>query len=196
MNKIVDLITKKDWHHLTNQYKPNILAKNLSLKDGKTLAYQMLFGDTIEKAEDLSDYAAQLLQELRKVHSKEWTQDWRNDVFLGDICYMAMKGEERYEAYKRAYNKVIHPPPALLISLAGCYTLLEPPITLDEAEELVKKALEKEMSIEGAILLRGIYAEKGDQTKFDYWDRILEGLRQKNIHTQDAHLWPDFSEEK
>jgi hypothetical protein len=192
MNNIADLIAKSNWHHLINQYKPNILAEKLSLKEGKLLVYKMLFGDTREREDDISDYAVQLLQELRKIHSKEWEQDWRNDVFFGDICYMALRDEERYEAYKRAYDKAAPPPSSLLISLARCYTLWEPPITLDEAEELVKKALEKELSIEGAVLLRGIYAERKDQAKFDYWDKVLEELMQKNIHAQGA--WPDFSE--
>ncbi|WP_154017894.1 hypothetical protein [Candidatus Protochlamydia phocaeensis] len=104
-----------------------------------------------------------------------------------------MKYDERYEAYKRAYEKAPPPQPSsLLISLAGCYLLPKPPITLDEAENLAKKALEKELSIEGVVLLRGIYAEKKDQAKFDYWDKVLKEVEEQNIHTQDA--WPDFSD--
>lgn len=80
------------------------------------------------------------------------------------------------------------------ISLAGCYLMREPPITLDEAENLVKKALEKALSVEGVILLRGIYAEKKEQAKFDYWDKILQEIERKNLHTQD--IWPDFSNMK
>lgn len=50
------------------------------------------------------------------------------------------------------------------------------------------------MSIEGAVLLRGIYAKRKDQAKFDYWDKVLEELMQKNILTQG--VWPDLSEAK
>jgi hypothetical protein len=109
-----------------------------------------------------------------------------------EILKKAMKYDERYEAYKRAYEKATPPPPSLLIALAGCYLLPKPSITLDEAENLAKKALEKEMSIEGVVLLRGIYAEKNDQVKFDYWDKIFKEVEENNVHTQDA--CPDFSD--
>jgi hypothetical protein len=94
---------------------------------------------------------------------------------------------------RRAYEKATYPPPSLLISLGGGYLSPGSPITLDEAENLAKKALDKEMSIEGVVLLRGIYAEKEDQAKFDYWDKVFKEMEDKNMHTQDA--WPNFSEE-
>ena len=71
-----------------------------------------------------------------------------------------MKYDERYESYKRAFEKTAAPPPSLLISLASCYLSPTPLLTLDEAENLAIKALEKELSIEGVTLIRGIYAEK------------------------------------
>lgn len=190
MNKISNLILKNEWHTIVNQYQPKILAKNLSFKEGRNLVYKMLFNK--ERDDNLRDYATELLQEIRQTHLGEWSTDWKNDVFLGDACYMTMKYDERYEAYKRAYEKATPPPPSLLISLAGCYLLPKAPITLDQAENLAKKALEKEISIEGVVLLRGIYAEKKDQAKFDYWDKVLKEVEKKNIHTQDA--WPDFSD--
>lgn len=190
MNKISSLILKNEWHTIVNQYQPKILAESLPFKEGRNLVYKMLFNE--ERDDSLRDYATELLQEIRQTHFGEWSSDWKNDVFLGDACYMTMKYDERYEAYKRAYEKATPPPPSLLISLAGCYLLPKPPITLDEAENLAKKALEKELSIEGVVLLRGIYAEKKDQAKFDYWDKVLKEVEEKNIHTQDA--WPDFSD--
>jgi hypothetical protein len=190
MKKISNLILTKDWHTIVNQYKPKTLAVNLPFKEGRDLVYKMLFNE--ERDDSLRDYATELLQEIRQTHFVEWSLDWRNDVFLGDACYMTMKYDERYEAYKRAYEKAVPPPSSLLISLAGCYLLPEPPITLDEAENLAKRALETEMSTEGAVLLRGIYAEKKDQAKFDYWDKVLKEVESKNIQTQNA--WPDFSD--
>jgi hypothetical protein len=101
-----------------------------------------------------------------------------------------MKYDEQYEAYKRAYEKVTPPPSSLLISLASCYLSPRPSVTLEEAESLAKKALEKEVSIEGVVLLRGIYAEKKDQAEFDYWDKVLKEVEEKNIHTKGD--WPDI----
>lgn len=190
MSEISNLILKKKWHTIVNQYQPKVLAESLSFKEGMNLVYKMLFNE--ERDDSLRDYATELLQEIRQTHFAQWSIDWKNDVFLGDACYMTMKYDERYEAYKRAYEKATPPPPSLLIALAGCYLLPKPPITLDEAENLAKKALEKEISIEGVVLLRGIYAEKNDQAEFDYWDKIFKEVEENNVHTQDA--WPDFSD--
>lgn len=190
MSKISNLICENKWHAIADEYQANVLAEILSFKDGRNLAYKMLFNE--ERDDSLQDYATELLQEIRKNHSEEWSADWKNDVFLGDACYMTMKFNERYEAYKRAYEKATPPPPSLLIALASCYLLPKSPITLNEAEKLAKMALEKEMSIEGVVLLRGIYAEKNDQSKFDYWDKILKEVEKNNVHTQD--VWPDFSD--
>lgn len=188
MNKINNLIHKKNWHAIVNQYQPRIVAESLSFERGRTLAYQMLFNE--ERDDGLRDYAIELLQKIRHIHFREWSLDWKNDVFLGDACYLTMKGDEQFEAYKRAFDKAHPPPPSLLISLASCYLLPTSPVTLEEAENLAKKALEQEISIEGVVLLRGIYADK-NQDLFDYWDKVLDEVEEKNIHTQAA--WPDFS---
>jgi hypothetical protein len=174
----------------SESFTPADLAKELGFKKALILARNMFLNEA--RDDSLQEYATELLEEIRKIHSEEGSADWKNDVFLGDACYMTMKYNERYEAYKRAYEKATPPPPSLLIALAGCYLLPKPPITLNEAENLAKTALEKEMSIEGVILLRGIYSEKNDQTKFDYWDTILKEVEKNNVHTQ--NVWPDFSD--
>ncbi len=189
MNTILNLIHKNDWYTLVKDYNPKTLAQLLPFKEARSLAHKMLFN---EKRDDtISVFATELLQEIRQIHSEEWLIDWKNDVFLGDACYMSMMYDEQYEAYKRAFEKTSCPPPSLLISLGGCYLSPESPITLNEAEILAKKALDSEMSIEGVVLLRGIYAEKEDQVNFDYWDKVFKEVEIKNIHTQNA--WPDFS---
>ncbi len=116
-----------------NQYQPKFLAKSLFFKEGRSLVYRMLFND--ERDDSLRNYAVELLEEIRQAHFKQWMADWKNDVFLGDACYMAMKYDQRYQAYKRGYEKAALPPPSLLISIAGCYLSPEPPILLDEAEK-------------------------------------------------------------
>lgn len=188
MDAIYEYIRNNDWYSIVDQFTPEYLSDYLKFKNGFYVSYKMLFND--EGDDNLRDYAFALLQAIRRSYPKEWSEDWRNDVFLGDACYMMMKHEEQYEAYKRAYEKVVNPPSSLLISLASCYLVPKAPITLEEAENLAKKALEKEISIEGVVLLRGIYAEKNDQSNFDYWDRILREIEKKDIHTKEA--WPNI----
>ena len=81
-----------------------------------------------------------MLQEIRNSYPKDWLEDWKNDVFLGDSCYLTMKYDKQCEAYKRACEKATPPPPSLLISLASCYLYLDPFVTLEETENLTKKA--------------------------------------------------------
>lgn len=182
-----------NFHAIVEQYKPKVLADNLSFDEGRILAYKLLCNEELDN--DLRDYATDLLQELRNIYPIEWSEDWKNDVFLGDACYLTMKYEERYAAYKRAYEKVKPTPPSLLLSLAGCYLSFNPPITVDEAEKLTLKALEKEMSVEGVVLIRGIYARKNDQVKFDYWDKIFREVKHNNLCSTD-NAWPDILPKK
>lgn len=131
IKQISNLILNKDWHTIATLYEPKSLAMSLSFKDGRSLAYNILFND--ERDGSLRDYSTELLQEIRHVYPIEWSEDWKNDIFLGDACYMTMKNAERYEAYKRAYEKAVPPPPSLLIALASCYISPGSPATLEEA---------------------------------------------------------------
>jgi tetratricopeptide (TPR) repeat protein len=188
MDKIFYLIANNNWYGIAKQYEPKSLAKDLNFENGRLLAYNMLLNE--ERDDYLRDYATELLEGVRQAYPKEWSEDWKNDVFLGDAYYMTMKYNERYEAYIRAYEKAIPSPPSLLISIASCYLSPESPITLNEAENLVQRALKEEVSIEGVALIRGLYAEKKIQEKFEYWDKILKDVEKKQIHTQDS--WPNI----
>lgn len=46
--------------------------------------------------------------------------------------------------------------------MAGCYLIPSSPITLEEAETLIRKSLEKEKTVEAVTLLRGICKTKGN----------------------------------
>jgi len=188
MNTISELFKAHKLKEISQNYKPNEIIKNLSFKDGMLLGYQLLLNDEMDDI--LREYAVNLIEENRQAHPKEWDEDWRNDIFLGDAYYLIMKYEERYEAYKRASKKVFPAPPALLVSLAGCYLLPGSPITLDKAERLVLEALGKEKTIEAATLIRGIYKTKGNIDKYYYWDEILQKLENENTYMKDK--WPKF----
>ncbi len=86
-------------------------------------------------------------------------------------------------------QKKISPyPPALLISLASCYA--DSSKTLDKAEKCALEALEKEKSIEGATLIRGIYKTKENIDQFIYWDEILQELEKTHAYMKDK--WPEY----
>lgn len=188
METLVNLIKNCQWSKIYKEYQPVEIARKLSFKEGISLAYKILFND--EGNDDLRDYAVNLIKEIKQIYPKEWDLDWRNDVFLGDACYLTMRYDERYKAYKNAFNKVHPLPSALLVAMAGCYLSPSPPITMQEAEELTQKALEKEKTVEAVTLIRGICKTKGDMIQFSYWDKILQELENQGSYIKDK--WPNF----
>lgn len=130
---------------------------------------------------DLINFSVDLLQLIRKKYPHDWDSDWRNDLFLVDVCnFTTLRPSECYEAYKRASLKFnSNLPPILLIALAGCYLFPGNPISIHEAEKLVMAALEKEKSIEAVVLIRGICKMQEREQEFNYWDKILTELEKK-----------------
>lgn len=124
-NDIITLFNNHLWGKLANSYSPIEIAKSLSFKNGLRLAYRLLYNDAWE--EQLQEYAVNLLYEIRKVHQESWKESWEYDALLGLACYITLKYDERYEAYKQAFDKTNNPPPGLLIELARCCICPGPP---------------------------------------------------------------------
>lgn len=154
------------------------------------LAYQ--FYNNKNNDDDLCNFAVDLLQQVRKKYFKAWEVDWRNDLFLGDVCYFSMRTNESYEAYKRAslkFNSSL--PPKLLVSIAGCYLASgKSPISIEEAERLAKNAFEQEKSIEAVTLIRGICKTQGREEESSSWDKILNDLEKKKSYMKSE--WPEY----
>ncbi|MGA8165616.1 MAG: hypothetical protein WB791_11470 [Waddliaceae bacterium] len=188
MNPVLDLLKKNKLKEISQKYQPDEVLEFLSFKDGMILSCKLLLNEEMD--DNLREYAVKLIEKYRQSYPKEWNENWRNDVFLGDAYHLIMKYDERYKAYKRALERTFPSPPALLVSLAGCYLLADSPIDSDEAEKLLLDALEKEKSIEAVTLIRGIYKTKGNENKFAYWDKILQDLENENAYMKDK--WPKF----
>lgn len=192
MNSFLELYKKNNLKVISQKYKPSQIMDFLSFKDGMIFCSKLLLNEEMD--DDLRDYAVRIIEEYRRTYPKEWDKDWRNDIFLGDAYYLIMKYDERYKIYQKAFEKTLSRPPAILVSLAGCYLHPNSPINIDEAEKLLLEALKKEKSIEAATLIRGIYKTKGDIKNFSYWDKILFDLEKNNAFIKDK--WPKFFENK
>jgi hypothetical protein len=176
--EIAFLFENHQWKKLTNSYLPNEIAKSLSFKNGLYLAYRLLYNDAWE--ETFQEYAVKFLYEIRKIYPENWNETWEYDALLGLACYITRKYDERYEAYKRAFDKTNTPPPGLLIELARCCICPDsPPISYDEAIDLVKKAIKEALYTDGVGLLSHIYSLKNDKINEKYWAKILENSNQK-----------------
>ncbi len=188
MNDLSILVKTQKLNEICHKYQPSEVVNQFSFKECMILSFQFLMNN--ESDETLREYGVRLIEENHQIHLNEWAKDWRNEIFLGDAYYLVMNFDEQYEAYKRGAKSISPLPPALLVSLAGCYLSPSSHLTIDEAEKLVLEALEKEKTIEGATLIRGIYKTKNNLEKFLYWDKVLQELESRDAYMKNK--WPEF----
>lgn len=166
-------LTASAWRRLVQFYIPSELVQLLNFKDALCAAYRMLCNEDWD--ENLQEYAIIFLYEIRKVHSKEWDSSWQYDALIGYACEIRYRHEERYEAYKRTFDRAVDPPPGLLIEFARCSICPgSPPISYDQAIDLVMRALQSGPYADGIGLLCGLYTLKHDMQMEEYWRKILE----------------------
>lgn len=162
-------------------YTPLSLVKELGFERTLNVARLMLLNEKWD--EDLQEYATNLLEWLREKHSEEWNSNWKYDAFLGYAYDITLKYDERFNAYKRAYDKVYPKPPQLLIAMARCCSAPgKPPITEEEAISLTKEAIKETPYVEGVELLRGLYKSQDNVNEQLYWENVLESNRNNQPH--------------
>ncbi len=177
-SNLKQLIQSKLWYQLTEKYCPLDLAQLLSFRDALRVAYRLLYNHGWH--EDLQIYATELFEAIRIVYPIEWNESWRYDALLGLAYYLACEHEKRYEAYKRAFDKAKDPPPRLLIEMANCADCPgDPPIDRKDAIDLVKKALQSGLFIDGVGVLRVLYGAIGDKSQEQYWANVLKNADKK-----------------
>ena len=167
--------------NISDSCNPRNFASNLEFQEGLVLAKEMLDND--EWDQELQEYAVKLLEEIRKNYQKEWNSSWKFDAFLGYAYHIILKYDERFAAYKRAFEKVSSPPPQLLVAMARCcWAPGIPPITEEESISLVKQALLEKPYYEAFSLLRGLYKSIGNTIEEAYCEDVLKNMKGKEIH--------------
>lgn len=133
--------------------------------------------------EDLQLYGTRALRKLREEHSNKWNSNWKYDALLGYASNIILDYDERYLAFKRAFEKISPPPPQLLVAMARCCLAPGAPvITKEESIELIKQALKTTLYVEGVELLKGLYKSMGNTKEQKYWENILEEIRENGAH--------------
>ncbi len=180
MTKIKELVFQKDWGELIKNYLPQEICLSLSYNNAMWLTKHLFYDD--RSNDENQQFALKLAVEIRKHFIGKWEEDWKNDIFLGDLYSILWLYDEQYDCYKRAYDKLADPPAALLLLLAGCQNAPDPPITEEEAESYLRKSAEKKITFETALMMRTLYERKGNPFQVKYWDQIYRKLEQRNIH--------------
>lgn len=180
VRQLKELIFQKKWDSIVKQYLVSDICLSLNFSEAMNLTNH-LFYDDIQNDEN-QQYALKLAFEIKNRFKSDWEQDWKNEIFLGNLCDMLWLYEERYLCYKRAYDKLLDPPHELLLFLAGCQFAPDPPITKDESEFYLKKALDKKVTAEAALMMRSLSRDKNDQHQEKYWDGIYKKLDKEKVH--------------
>lgn len=181
MNRIKELVSQKDWNLLILTSSFEEICKALSFKDAMHVVKHLFYDDIQD--DEKQQYALKLAFKIKDHFKTEWESDWKNDVFLGGLCVMLWRYNERYLCYKRAYDKLNDPPAELLFLLSDCNSAPgAPPITDKEAELYLKKSMEKKMTSESAFTMKSICRLKGDKSQEEYWDKVYKKLEKENVH--------------
>jgi hypothetical protein len=192
MNKIKELISQNDWNSLISNYSVKDICSSLNFNEAMHIV-EHFFYDDIQDDEN-QQYALKLAFEIKDHFKKEWESDWKNDVFLGGLCEMLWLYDERYFYYKKAYDRLKDPPAELLLLLSNCNSAPgTPPITNEESEFYLKKALEKKLTCEIALAMRSFYRLRQDKSQEENWDQIYKKLEKEKVHSD--QLIPDVLRE-
>lgn len=188
MSKINEIILQKNWDSLIKDYSVKNVCSSLNFKEAMHVVKHLFYDDIQD--DEKQQYALKLAFEIKDFFKNEWESDWKNDVFLGGLCAMLWLYDERYLCYKRAYDKLEDPPAELLLLLSDCNSAPgTPPITNEESEFYLRKAIEKKVTCEAAFTMRNLCKLKGDKSHAEYWDQIYKQLEEEKICS--AQLIPD-----
>lgn len=185
---ISELFKQKKWKEFI-YYTPSKIVRALSYEEAFMTSYYTFSYDF--RNESLQNLSIKILFAIREIYPERWNEDWKNEVFLGDLCVFNRQYDERYDAYLRAYNKASPPTSNLLIQLASCRSSPGvPPISEEEAKHLLQEAFKLEKSYEAAQALYWLYKDKENSGESIYWKNIAEEAKQNGWHT--SEIIPDI----
>lgn len=181
--KLNAIISQKKWNSIISDYSVKQICSELNFNESMHLANDIFFENMHD--DKLQQFALNLTQEIRNHFKKEWENDWKNDIFLGHLYSILWCYDQQYFAYKRAYDMLEDPPESLLLLLASCNTAPgTPPINDFDSEKYLMRAISKEITYEGALMMKTLYKNKGNDNQMEYWSKKCEELKKKDIHTK------------
>lgn len=192
MNKLEKIIKNKDWDSLILTFTVEEICCSLTFTETMHLVDHLFLDDFLD--DDKQQYALKLIFQLKKHFNNEWENDWKNEVYLGKMCALLWLYDERYQSYKRAYDKLKDPPAELLYLLSCCNSAPgKPPISNAESEHYLRRALEKKLTFEIAVGMRELYLFDEDGSERKYWDEMAKKLEEEGVKME--LLIPDVLKE-
>ncbi len=179
-DKLKELINKKEWLLLIENYSPKSICCLLNFKEAMLLSERLFFKEKYNYIQE--QFALNLALEIKNHFKVEWKNDWKNEVFLGAMYNILCLYDEKYVCYKKAYDQLEDPPATLLFFLSNCNDTPDiPPITDEEAESYLKRAVEKKITYEVALSMRTLCRKKGETIQAAYWDQLYHKLEREKV---------------
>lgn len=184
-----------DIENLAKKFRPYELANAISFQEGLKLADKLLTYDFFY--DPWQHYAIELLYSIRDRFPIEWGSSWRYDAYLGDVCVLARRYQERFEAYQMAITKVSPIPPELLVALASCNSSPgKPPVSEEEALQILVGVAQKKPYIDVVrMIVKGCYNKlRENPSELIYWEKLYDKLEKANNHEELPDMAPKFIE--
>ncbi len=182
MNKIrfKEMIAQEDWNSIIKNFSYHELCSLLNFNEAMHLVKHLAYDDFGNS--DHQQFALNFILEVTNHFKLEWEKDWKHEVFLGDLYSFMCLYDEQYLCYKKAYDQLEDPPATLLFFLSTCNSAPgTPPITDEEAESYLRRALSKKLTYEIALSMRSLCKDKGDTIQADNWDQQYNKLKKEKI---------------
>jgi len=186
INKLID---KKQWEYLVMKCLPVNVADSLSFYDAMRVVDDLTKQSTespvwgTELADFMRDFSVNLMIILRARYPKEWSQDWKNEVFLGIWCGLVYREEEAFVYIKNAYEKKDDPPQSLILAYLGSGNTCDSPFSKEERCSLVDAAIKKGITYESALAMASIAREELRGDEAEMWAIKAEEAKKNGVHT-------------
>lgn len=189
MDGIERAIASKDWKFLVKNFLPVNFADALSFFDAMQLVGRLSITAASEMSKDglsadqMRDFAVNLMIILRARYPKEWESDWKNEVYLGISCALVHREEEAFSFIKNAFEKFTDPPQSLIFAFISSGDTFESYLSENEIAELTERAITKGVTYESALKMAALASEKGDQEECENWKQKAFEAERNQLHT-------------
>ncbi len=185
--KLDSKIKNLDWIILIHEFNPWQISENYPYSEAMQIVGHLILksGEIDDGLEIdlLQNYAVDLMILLRKTHPHEWSQDWKNEAFLGILCGITQRSAEAFIFCKNAFQNHPSPPQSIILPYISSGRSVEHFMTDLEMNKLSEMAVEKGITYESALHMSHLETTKGNQTKAQFWKDEALKAQKNHIHT-------------
>ena len=97
--EIKDLIQQNNWKTIVDKFQPTEIVGILSFREAMIFANNLFAKNHSDPS--IEEFAIALLFKIKDVYRTEWEQDWKNDIYLAELCSITWHDKEAFELKKK-----------------------------------------------------------------------------------------------